>query len=145
MEWELFRSRRRWLRESSPSSSFPLLVLFIKRKKNDLELITNFPQAAGTDGALAPALSMGYAAANGDAGHSWYENALDSSSWATKSPQNVNYHLLSMLGHRSLEELTLIAKHVTESYYGKKIKYSYWSGCSTGKLLDFPMFLVKGY
>lgn len=136
MEWELFRSRRRWLRES-PSPSFPLLVLFIKRKKKDLELITNFPQAAGTDGALAPGLSMGYAAANGDAGHSWYENALDSSSWATKSPHNVNYHLLSMLGHRSLEELTLIAKHVTESYYGKKIKYSYWSGCSTGKLLDF--------
>lgn len=87
---------------------------------------------------------MGYAAANGDAGHSWYENALDSSSWATKSPHNVNYHLLSMLGHRSLEELTLIAKHVTESYYGKKIKYSYWSGCSTGKSHDFPMFWVKG-
>lgn len=80
---------------------------------------------------------MGYAAANTDGGHSnegdVFRTALDSTWWGVKSPGNVNYDLLQLYGWRSVGELGMLAKHVIEHYYGKKIKYSYWNGCSTGE------------
>ena len=83
---------------------------------------------------------MGYAGVNTDAGHSWdgglIHAALDSSWWAAKSEGNMDHHLLQLFGHRALEEMTLIAKSVIEEYYGKKIAYSYWNGCSTGELFS---------
>ncbi|USW58935.1 Putative tannase/feruloyl esterase, alpha/Beta hydrolase [Septoria linicola] len=99
-------------------------------------MAASWDKAAGVEGALAPAVAMGYAGANTDAGHSndgdLFRTALDSTWWGLKSHGNVHHELLHMLGYRSLEELTLLAKHITEHYYGKKIQYSYWNGCSTG-------------
>ncbi|GIZ38571.1 hypothetical protein CKM354_000198500 [Cercospora kikuchii] len=92
--------------------------------------------AAGIPDALGPAVSMGYAAANTNGGHSnegdVVHTALDSTWWGVKSPGNVNYDLLQLYGWRSVGELGMLAKHVIEHYYGKKIQYSYWNGCSTG-------------
>lgn len=92
--------------------------------------------AAGSSGNLAGGVALGYATADTDSGHNMYghpaETALNSKSWALPSPGNVNLHLLQNFGYRSLEELTLLAKAVTKTYYNKDIAYSYWQGCSTG-------------
>ncbi|KJX93385.1 hypothetical protein TI39_contig4323g00005 [Zymoseptoria brevis] len=79
---------------------------------------------------------MGYATADSDTGHTYNGHpadvALSSTSWAFTGKGNVNHHALQNFGYRALEELTLLAKSVTETYYAKDIAYSYWQGCSTG-------------
>lgn len=99
-------------------------------------IILDCPQAAGNPGALAGGVALGYATADTDAGHNIYghpsETSLSSKSWSLTSPGNVNLHQLQTFGYRALEELTLIAKAVTKTYYNKDIAYSYWQGCSTG-------------
>ncbi|SMQ55423.1 unnamed protein product [Zymoseptoria tritici ST99CH_3D7] len=92
--------------------------------------------AAGNVGALAGGVGMGYATADSDTGHTYNGHpadvALSSTSWAFTGKGNVNLHALQNFGYRALEELTLLAKSVTETYYAKDIAYSYWQGCSTG-------------
>lgn len=90
--------------------------------------------AAGFDGSLAPAVSMGYAAANTDAGHSVAGEGghWSSKSWSLTSPGNVNLVLLQDFASRAVDDMTVIAKEVVQAYYGHPVKYSYWNGCSTG-------------
>lgn len=92
--------------------------------------------SAGGDGALAYGVSMGYAAANTDAGHSLYGDILDvlgnAHKWAMHSPGNLNWALLQDFASRALDDLPKIAKQVAQGFYGEAPKYSYWSGCSTG-------------
>jgi hypothetical protein len=80
--------------------------------------------------ALAPAVALGYSAVSTDGGHAL--NTLSAESWALISPGNVNLYLLQDFASISLNDMTIIGKAVTESYYGRKPKYSYWTGCSTG-------------
>ncbi|KAF7191512.1 putative feruloyl esterase [Pseudocercospora fuligena] len=91
---------------------------------------------AGNEGALAAGVSLGFASANTDSGHTFFgdfgDRSLNSSDWGLISPGNVNLHLLQNFGYRSLDEMTQIAKAITEHYYDKKISFSYWNGCSTG-------------
>ncbi|KXT09429.1 hypothetical protein AC579_2522 [Pseudocercospora musae] len=91
---------------------------------------------AGNEGALSAGVSLGFASANTDSGHSFFGDfgfrSLNSSDWGLLSPGNVNLHLLQNFGYRSLDEMTQIAKAITEHYYDKKIARSYWNGCSTG-------------
>ncbi|KAH7388951.1 Tannase/feruloyl esterase [Cadophora sp. MPI-SDFR-AT-0126] len=82
------------------------------------------------DLALAPAVALGYSAVSTDGGH-----ALDSrsaQSWAQISPGNVNLYLLQDFASVSLNDMTVIGKEITRSYYAVEPKYSYWNGCSTG-------------
>jgi Tannase and feruloyl esterase len=79
---------------------------------------------------LAPAIAKGYAAAGTDGGH--VLNALDPSSWALLSPGNVNRQLLLDFSSVCLNDMAILGKAVTESYYEVPPKYSYWNGCSTG-------------
>lgn len=92
--------------------------------------------AAGTEAALPPALSRGYAVANTDAGHSIYLSmpgvAVDSSWWSLASPGNTDWIRLQNFGARALGDLPRIAKQIITAYYGRAPKYSYWTGCSTG-------------
>lgn len=85
---------------------------------------------------MAPAVAMGYAAADTNAGHSYIGHPVDtmltSGSWSLTSPGNVNLHLLQNFAYRALDDMAWIAKHITKTYYGKDIEYSYWNGCSTG-------------
>ena len=92
--------------------------------------------AAGTEGALAPAVSSGYAGANTDTGHTFfgdiYEIGMSAKSWALTSPGNVNWVLLQDFAATGLDDMTHLAKAIVDSFYGKAPKYSYWHGCSTG-------------
>ncbi|MBB6551749.1 tannase/feruloyl esterase family alpha/beta hydrolase [Nonomuraea rubra] len=85
--------------------------------------------AAGDYGAaLAGAIKTGYAAATTDAGLSTY---IDTT-WALTSDGQVNKDLLKNFADRSQHEMTLVAKQVIATVYGKPASYSYWNGCSTG-------------
>lgn len=91
--------------------------------------------SAGGDGyilshyALAGGMGKGYASITTNAGISETGYSND---WALLSPGNVNLYALHNLGSVSLEEQALIGKSLVESFYGRKEKYSYFTGCSQG-------------
>ena len=73
---------------------------------------------------LADPLLRGYAVANTDTGH---KGAGDDFSWAMGHPEKlIDYQ------YRSIHELTIVGKAITEARYGKAPGRSYWLGCSTG-------------
>lgn len=82
---------------------------------------------------LVIAVNDGYSAATTDGGHAG--GSADEASpahWALLSPGNLNLPLLNDFASVALSDLAIIGKAITESYYGKKPDYSYWTGCSTG-------------
>lgn len=83
------------------------------------------------DQALAPAITAGYSAASTDGGH-YSPDIFSAGTWALNSPGNVNLYLLQDYASVGLNDMTILGKAITESYYGTKPKYSYWNGCSTG-------------
>lgn len=89
--------------------------------------------AAGSIPSLAPQSALGYSAGTTDAGHDTSDAAINSAdSWALLSTGNVNQNLLLNFAHRSLHDMTVIGKQLSESFYGCAVKYAYWNGCSTG-------------
>jgi Tannase and feruloyl esterase len=85
------------------------------------------------DPILAVAVSQGYSAAATDGGHSAAaEKGISASDWALVSPGNVNLYALQNFASVALNDMTVIGKAVTESFYSTAPKYSYWNGCSTG-------------
>ncbi|KAF4440864.1 hypothetical protein F53441_12175 [Fusarium austroafricanum] len=79
---------------------------------------------------LAQPASKGYAAVTTDGGHLLANRQeLD---WAFTSPGNLNWPALQNFAAVSLDDAATLGKAVATAYYGKKPKYSYWNGCSTG-------------
>jgi pimeloyl-ACP methyl ester carboxylesterase len=79
------------------------------------------------------AVAQGYAAVFTDGGHPIsLEVTASASSWAQVSPGNVNYYLLTDFATVTLNEMTLMGKSITQSYYNIAPKYSYFAGCSGG-------------
>ncbi|KAI1461071.1 tannase and feruloyl esterase [Annulohypoxylon moriforme] len=74
------------------------------------------------------AVTEGYSAATTDAGHA----SLNTADWILTSPGHVNQQLLENFAYTSLNELSVIGKSITESYFGKPPHHSYWNGCSQG-------------
>jgi feruloyl esterase len=77
-----------------------------------------------------PAIADGYSTAGTNGGHSIYANSPDG--WGHVSPGNINWHLLQDFASVALNELSIIGKQITTSFYGTAPKRSYWNGCSTG-------------
>jgi feruloyl esterase len=73
-------------------------------------------------GALAAALSAGYATASTDTGH-----AGNSAEFALGHPEKV-----VDIGYRAVHEMTIKAKTIIEAYYGTAPRLSFWNGCSLG-------------
>src|SRR5215469_9519997 len=73
-----------------------------------------------TPASLAAGLTRGYAAAMSDLGHEG-----GSASFAMGHPEK-----LIDFGYRAAHEMSVAAKAIAESYYGRAPKYSYWNGCS---------------
>ncbi|KAK3678821.1 hypothetical protein LTR78_001274 [Recurvomyces mirabilis] len=84
-----------------------------------------------TDQSLAPAIAQGYAAASTDGGHTESGDGMPET-WALLSPGNVNHNLLQDFASVALNDMTVIGKAITTSYYGSAPTFSYWNGCSTG-------------
>src|ERR1700674_3142693 len=81
----------------------------------------------GWNGNIAPAtlaagLQRGYATTMSDLGHEG-----GSASFAMGHPEK-----LVDFGYRAAHEMTVAAKAITTSFYGRAPKLSYWNGCSAG-------------
>ena len=90
--------------------------------------------AAGSIGSMANETILGYSTVTTDAGLNTFSSAASQSAspWALISTGNVNQGLLLNFARRSLHDMTIIGKAVSESFFASSIKYSYWNGCSTG-------------
>ncbi|CAK47194.1 uncharacterized protein An18g01180 [Aspergillus niger] len=90
--------------------------------------------AAGIIG-LAPAhpVSQGYATAATDGGLTLNGTSNpQTGAWILRPDGSINTALLLNFAHRSIYDMTIIGKTLTERFYGSPPRYSYWSGCSTG-------------
>lgn len=72
--------------------------------------------------AMANALAAGYATAGTDTGHTG-----DTAAFAVGHPEKV-----IDLGYRAVHEMTVQAKAMINSFYGRTPQFSIWNGCSTG-------------
>jgi hypothetical protein len=70
------------------------------------------------------AVRDGYATASTNTGHS---GEATEASWALGHPEKV-----TDFGYRGIHEMTRVAKAVTETFYGKNPRRSYFAGCSNG-------------
>lgn len=82
------------------------------------------------DTALAPAVTAGYVASQTDGGN--IGTIFELNPRALTPDGQVNWSLLTDYGYRSLHDMTVVAKAVIKTYYGKAPSYSYWNGCSAG-------------
>lgn len=97
---------------------------------------------SGTFGSIYQTAAVGqdFVAIGTDAGHvAGLETSSDPSSWALSATGNPNYFLIEDFGSRSLGELSIIGKHITEEYYGQKPHASYFTGCSGGGRQAFAL------
>ncbi|RGP63737.1 feruloyl esterase b [Fusarium sporotrichioides] len=82
---------------------------------------------------MTQAVGNGYIALDTNAGHvRGTDSATTPESWALHYPGKVNIQLVNNWGSTSLHEMAVIAKTVSKNYYGKKPRYSYFTGCSGG-------------
>jgi len=73
---------------------------------------------------MAPGPHYGMATISTDTGHN---SSVADIRWALNQPE-----MQTDWGWRALHGSVELGKKMTEAFYGKKIKYSYYSGCSTG-------------
>jgi Tannase and feruloyl esterase len=90
---------------------------------------------------LIRALANGYVAATTDAG---VTQDPGNATWGLKADGTVDSGLLTDFASRSVHDMTVVAKAVTNTFYGTPVTYAYWNGCSTGgrqgyeEAQDFP-------
>ncbi len=77
---------------------------------------------------MGSAIAAGYASAGTDTGHS---GSPASGDWGLGPDGKLNTQLIEDFASRSLHEMTIKAKALIETYYGRGPQYSYWNGCST--------------
>lgn len=76
-------------------------------------------------GAMAAALQRGYAVASTDTGH--VSRGSFDATWALRRPD-----LIADFGHRGLHVTTVNGQKITEAFYRKRPRHSYYVGCSKG-------------
>jgi feruloyl esterase len=73
------------------------------------------------------ALTDGYVTAGSDTGH-----AGASGSFALNADGTPDWQSIDDFGYLGIHEMTVLAKQVTDAYYGQSPSYSFFNGCSTG-------------
>lgn len=110
---------------SSPTSSFTF-GLFLPEQWNERFLTVGNGGFAGGINWLDMGAGVGYgfAVVSSDLGHNSTSGDI---TWALNEPEKkIDF------GYRALHGSTVLAKQIVEAFYGCQIKYSYYSGCSTG-------------
>ena len=52
--------------------------------------------------------------------------------WALGPDGKIDYDLLENFASRSVHDLAVVGKALTESFYGRPADHAFWNGCSTG-------------
>jgi feruloyl esterase len=78
-------------------------------------------------GGMAREIARGYATASTDTGHADAEATGALPPWAIGHPEKV-----ADWGYRAVHEMTVAAKQIIQSYYGKPPRLSFWSSCHEG-------------
>ncbi|ERS97077.1 feruloyl esterase [Sporothrix schenckii 1099-18] len=110
---------------SSPSSSFRFGLLLPTVWNSRFLAVGNGGYAGGINWLSAGSgTHYGFAVVSTDTGHS--AGVLDGT-WALNAPEKK-----ADWGWRSIHGSVELGKKLTAAYYGGKVRYSYFSGCSTG-------------
>ncbi|KAJ5380213.1 ferulic acid Esterase/Feruloyl esterase [Penicillium cataractarum] len=110
---------------SNPESAFSFGI-FLPVQWNDRFLaVGNGGFAGGINWVdMAVGTRYGFASMSTDTGHN---STSTDGSWAYYSPEKV-----TDWGYRAMHGSVVLAKELIEAFYGQKLKYNYYSGCSTG-------------
>lgn len=83
---------------------------------------------------MTGAIAEGYVTSSTDAGLRTKQGTtpFTPDDWAMVSEGNVNLYNLQNFGTVSLHDQAILVKAITETFYGQKHEYAYWSGCSQG-------------
>ena len=112
---------------STPTSDSRIGIevwLPIKKNWNGKFLAAGNPGFIGSlpASALAGIMQRGYVAAGTDTGH-----IDESAEWAIGHPEK-----WTDWGYRAVHEMVVVAKRLSEAYYGRPVQYSYWNSCHNG-------------
>jgi hypothetical protein len=83
--------------------------------------------SGGSEGSLRAPVSLGYAAGATDTGHTG-----GSGSFALDSKGRLNWALIRDNSYVGIHDMTIVGKALTEAFYARAPRYSYFNGCSTG-------------
>jgi hypothetical protein len=83
--------------------------------------------SGGNANGVRQPVALGYAAGATDTGHEG-----GSGSFALDANGRLNWMLIRDNAYLGIHEMTVTGKALTEAFYGKAPRYSYFSGCSTG-------------
>lgn len=110
---------------SSPSSAFSFGLFLPHRWNNRFLAVGNGGFAGGINWLdMAAGVGYGFATVSTDTGHNSTSGDI---SWALNEPEKqIDF------GYRAMHESIVLAKQLTEAFYGDQLQYSYYSGCSTG-------------
>lgn len=82
---------------------------------------------------LTYAVAQGFASASTDGGHDVGTDAVPTDlTWSLKSKNNLDWYLFEDYAYKATNDMGVIGKQITKSYYKKSAKYSYFAGCSGG-------------
>jgi feruloyl esterase len=83
--------------------------------------------SGGSEASLRGPANLGYAAGSTDTGHEGGSGAF-----ALDANGRHNWMLIRDNAYLGIHDMTVTGKAVTEAFYGKAPRYSYFNGCSTG-------------
>jgi len=81
---------------------------------------------------LGPAIQQGYAAASTDGGVFSSDNDFGLATHDLLPNGSLNFPLILNYASRSIHDMTIVGKAVTESYFGRPADFAYFNGCSNG-------------
>lgn len=84
---------------------------------------------SATYGAMAAAVTLGYATASTDGGS---PTSMSVRPWLLNGPRKLDTARLRAWASTSLNDLSVLTKAVVADFYGRPAAYSYWNGCSQG-------------
>ncbi|KAJ5618104.1 hypothetical protein N7537_003218 [Penicillium hordei] len=82
---------------------------------------------------LTYAVAQGFASTSTDGGHEVGGQAVPTDlTWSLKSKNNLDWYLFEDYASKATNDMGVIGKQITKSFYKKAAKYSYFAGCSGG-------------
>lgn len=111
--------------QSSPTSSYRFGIFLPTAWNSNFLAVGNGGFAGGINWLdMAPGPHYGFATISTDLGHN---SSVADLSWALNKPE-----LQTDWGWRALHGSVALGKQITQGYYKKPVKHSYYNGCSTG-------------